>query len=142
MKPGINFIGIAVVYFCHDGKGNVLLAKRTNNCRDEHGRWDPGGGAIEVGEKIEEALYREIKEEYGTNIIRTEFLGFREILQDQQGQRTHWISFDFKVHVDRKKVQNLEPQKHNPLDWFRLDNLPEPMHSQWPVFLKLYGDKL
>ena len=142
MRKGIDHVGVGVIFFCHDGKGNVLLAKRTEHCRDEHGRWDPGGGGLEFGEKLQDALHREIKEEYGTDIIKAEFLGFREAFRDHQGQKTHWISFDFKVHIDREKVINLESKKHEGLGWFRLDNLPKPMHSQWPSFLKLYGDRL
>src|SRR3989338_10805998 len=142
MKEGVDSICITVSYFCHDEKGNVLLAKRTEHCRDEHGRWDPGGGGLEFGEKLDDALQREIREEYGTDVIKAEFLGFREIFRDHKGQKTHWISFDFKVHIDREKVINLEPKKHEGLGWFRLDNLPKPMHSQWPSFLKSYGDRL
>ena len=44
MQKGIDFIGITTVFFCHDGKGKFLMAKRSKNARDEHGRWDIGGG--------------------------------------------------------------------------------------------------
>ena len=46
MEEGVEYIGVGVVFFCHDGEGNFILSKRTKNTRDEHGRWDPGGGAI------------------------------------------------------------------------------------------------
>lgn len=35
MEKGVDHVGNAVVYFCHDGAGNFLLSKRGVNCRDE-----------------------------------------------------------------------------------------------------------
>jgi 8-oxo-dGTP diphosphatase len=143
MKKGIDCIGVGVVFFCHDGKGNVLLSKRSKNCRDEHGKWDPGGGSIEIGEKVSDTLKREIKEEYRTDIIDSEFLGFRDVHRvDEKGNKTHWIALDFKVLVDRKKVKNGVPQKHSEIKWFEFNNLPKPLHSQFPFFLKKYKEKL
>jgi hypothetical protein len=49
MNPGIDYVGITTVFFCHDGKGNFLFHKRSNKCRDEHGRWDLGSGKLEHG---------------------------------------------------------------------------------------------
>lgn len=63
MKKGEDFTGVAVVYFCHDGQGNFLLNKRSVNCRDELGAWDPGGGGLEFGDTIENTLRKEIAEE-------------------------------------------------------------------------------
>lgn len=44
LVKGVDYIGVCVVYFCHDGKGEFVMAKRSSNARDEHGRWDIGGG--------------------------------------------------------------------------------------------------
>lgn len=38
MKNGIDYIGVGVVFFCHDGGGNFLMNKRSKNSRDEQGR--------------------------------------------------------------------------------------------------------
>ena len=139
---GIDFTGITVVYFCHDGKGNFVMAKRNANTRDEHGRWDIGGGGLEFGDTIENTLRKEIKEEYGTNVIAHEFLGFRDVHREHQGKKTHWIALDFKVLVNREKVKNGVPQKHSEIKWFKINNLPTPLHSQLPFFLKKYKEKL
>lgn len=142
-KKGIDHVGTAVVFFCHDGNGNVLLNKRSKKSRDEHHTWDPGGGVIEVGEKVIDALKREIKEEYCTDIIESEFLGFRDVHRvDEKGNPTHWIILDFKVLINRKKVANGVPDKHAEIGWFKLNNLPFPVHSQFPLFLKKYKEKL
>jgi 8-oxo-dGTP diphosphatase len=139
MQKGIDYIAVGVVFFCHDGKGNVLLSKRTEKSRDEHNTWDIGGGGVEIGESANETLKREIKEEYCTDIINSEFLGFRDVHRiDEKKNKTHWIALDFKVLINRKKVKNGVPDKHSEIEWFRIDNLPNPLHSQFPLFFKKY----
>jgi ADP-ribose pyrophosphatase YjhB (NUDIX family) len=142
MKKGQDFTGITVVFLCHDGEGNVLLSKRSKNCRDEHGCWDPGGGGLEFGDKVIDTLKKEIKEEYGTDVLDHEFLGVRDVHREHDGKKTHWIAIDHRVLVDKSKVKLMEPHKFDALEWFPLNNLPEPLHSQFPHFLELYKDKL
>jgi len=142
MQKGVDFTGVCVVYFCHDGEGNFVMAKRSSNCRDEHGSWDIGGGGIEFGDTIEDTIKKEIAEEYCTDVLNTEFLGYRDVHREHDGKKTHWIALDFKVLVDKEKVKNGEPHKFDEVKWFRLDNLPEALHSQLPTFLDKYHDWL
>ncbi len=52
MLKGVDYIGITVTHWVHDGAGNVLLNLRSANCRDEHGRWDICGGSVDFGETV------------------------------------------------------------------------------------------
>ncbi|MDO8429141.1 MAG: NUDIX hydrolase [Candidatus Daviesbacteria bacterium] len=142
MKKGVDYTGVCVVYFCHDGKGNFLMAKRSSKARDEQGVWDIGGGGVELGDRVEDTLRKEIKEEYCTDVLEFEFLGFRDLHRVSNGHKTHWIALDFKVLVDPKKVKIGEPEKFDDIGWFKIDQLPENTHSQFPVFLNNYGEKL
>jgi 8-oxo-dGTP diphosphatase len=143
MKRGIDYTSIVVVTICHDGQGNYLLGKRSERCRDEHLRWDLiGSGGVEFGEKLDTALCREVNEEIGADVKQFEYLGFREVVREQDGVMAHWIAFDFKVEVDRAMVRNCEPEKCLEIGWFRLEDFPEPMHSQWHVFLNQHKDRL
>ncbi len=138
-------IRTGVCFFCHDGSGKYLISKRSINARDEHGTWDPGGGGLKFGEKIEDAVYREIKEEYCATPLALEFLGYRDVFREQQGKLTHWLMFDFKVHVNPEEVQIGEPHKCGGLQWLTIDeikNFPEPLHSQFPSFFEKYENKL
>jgi ADP-ribose pyrophosphatase YjhB (NUDIX family) len=143
MKKGIDHIGVSVIFFCHDGKGNFLSNKRTGKTRDEHGRWDLGGGGVNFGESALNALKREIKEEYCTDVLKAEFLGYRDVFRtDEKKRKTHWLALDYKVLVDRKKVRNGEPKKSSEVGWFTLKKLPSPVHSQFPFFIKKYRKQL
>jgi len=142
MKKGEDFTGVTIVYLCHDGKGNILLNKRSDKCRDEHGTWDPGGGGLEFGDTVIDTLKKEIREEYCTDVLGYEFLGYRDVHRENAGRKTHWIALDFKVLIDRDKIRNGEPHKFDAVEWFRVDKLPTPLHSQFPKFLQLYKDKL
>ncbi len=80
MRKGVDYTGIATVYFCHDGQGNFIMAKRSQNARDEQGCWDIGGGALEFGMAVDDSLCKEIKEEYCADVLGFEFLGYRDVL--------------------------------------------------------------
>lgn len=142
MQKGIDHIGVTVVFFCHDGQGNYVLNKRGQNCRDENGKWDPGGGGVDFGEKIEDVLKREIKEEYCADIKKYEEFGFLDVHREHDGKPTHWIAILFRVLVDPKQVVNGEPDKFDEIGWFKMNALPTPLHSQFPSVLKKYSDKL
>jgi ADP-ribose pyrophosphatase YjhB (NUDIX family) len=143
LRKGIDFVGISVVYFCHDGKGNFVMAKRSQNCRDEQGMWDIGAGGLEYGDTAEETLRKEIKEEYCADVLGFEFMGYRDVCREQNGQVTYWLALDFKVLVNPAQVKIGEPHKFDQIKWWTLNNLPpdEQIHSQLPFYLKKYRDK-
>lgn len=142
MKKGVDYTGVTVVYFCHDGRGNYLFNKRSENCRDEKGRWDCGGGALEFGDAVEDRLKKEIKEEYCTNVLKSEFLGFRDVHRKHGRVKTHWVALDFRILVDRGLVRNGEPHKFDEIGWFKIGKLPKKLHSQIPLTLKKYKKML
>ena len=141
MKKGVDYTGVCVVFYCHDGQGKVLMHKRSNKCRDEHGCWDTGGGGAEFGEKILDSVRREIVEEYGAEPIEIEHLGYRDVHREHKGEQTHWIALDFKVLVDPLRVKNAEPEKIQELGWFTMDSIPNPIHSQLGTFFENYKDR-
>lgn len=142
IKGGVYYIGIGVVFFCHDGNGRVVFNKRSGNARDEQGCWDIGGGGVKKGELLEDALRREVMEEYCTDVLEHEYLGFREVHRVKDGTPTYWIVFDFKVKIDSSCCAIGDPDKMDDIAWHTLDDLPAPMHSQWETYLKKYSDRL
>lgn len=118
------------------------MGKRNANTRDEHGRWDIGGGGVELGDTIDATIRNEIKQEYCADVLGYEFLGYRDVHRIHKGEKTHWIALDFKVRVDKDQVKNGEPQNFEEVKWFTLQTLPSPVHSQFPNFLEKYRGKL
>lgn len=137
LKKGVDFIGVTCVFFCHDGQGNLLMHKRSKNCRDEIGRWDTGSGSMEFGETPEQAVTREIQEEYCVKPKALGLCGVRNVLRMNGDIKTHWIAFLFVAYVDPKKVSIGEPEKMEELSWFRMTRLPKPLHSAFKDQLKM-----
>jgi 8-oxo-dGTP diphosphatase len=142
MKKGFDYIGVTASYLAHDGQGNYVMTKRGQNCRDEQDTWDFGGGGVDFGDTVEETIVKEIKEELDADVLNLEFLGYRDMFREIEGQQSHWVSFQFLVEVDREQVKNNEPHKFDAVEWFHLDALPEPLHSQAPLILEEFKDKL
>lgn len=139
MKPGIDYVAVSVSFYCHDGRGNFLLHKRSDRCRDEKGNWDFGGGRVEFGETLDEAVKREIKEEYGVDGEIEKQLPAHSLLRMENGVKTHWLIISYLVKVDRMRVINGDPEKISEIGWFRLNNLPKPLHTGAEFTLKRYG---
>jgi ADP-ribose pyrophosphatase YjhB (NUDIX family) len=143
MEKGIDYTGIAVTCMCHDGNGRYLIEQRSDKCRDEHFTWSPvGSGGVGQGEMIEDTVRREVLEECGAEATEIEHMGFREAVREHEGKTTHWVFFDYKVKIDPSKVSITEPEKCLEQRWCTIDEIPEPMHSQFPSFLEQYKDKL
>lgn len=127
--PGIDYIAITTPFYCTDGKGKLLLHKRSNKCRDEQGKWDPGGGQLEFGETPEDSVLREVMEEYGCSGKILEQIPPISIFRELNGQSTHWLAIPFIIKVDPNHVTIKEPEKVDEFGWFELGNLPQPLHS-------------
>lgn len=134
-----------MITFCHDGKGNYAISKRSPNCRDEQGRWEPvAGGGLKFNEKVEDAARREILEEACVEVEELEFIGYRDVFREIDGQKTHWIAFDFRAKVDPSKVKIGEPHKCDEQRWVTIDELVamNDLHSQFPAFIEKYKEVL
>ncbi len=99
-------------------RGEMLLVK-SHKWGD---RYTIAGGHVEVGETLEEALRREIKEEVGLQVRDVKFLMTQEaIFSTEFWERRHFVFFDFvcrcvggKVEVDGEEIQSsewVEPRK-------------------------------
>lgn len=126
MKPGIDYPAVFVSGICHDGNGKVLFRRRGVGARDEQGKWDPGvGGALEVGESIEECLIREIKEEAGVAPHKIELLGHVEKFRELNGIHTHWVGFFYKCSVDPSLVV-VDTNETDEIVWTDFHSYPRP----------------
>lgn len=129
LRKGVDFIGVMCAFYCHDGRGNILMHKRSQKCRDEQGRWDGGGGSMEFGETFEETVRREIREEYGVAVKKLQQIGAFNVLRKNGEKETHWVKVLFVALINPKGVKIGEPEKMDEIGWFSMDKLPKPLHS-------------
>ena len=141
---GLSYPGVVTGFFCLDAVSRrIFLAQRSVNCRDEHGRWDNGGGGLDFGLTAEKNVIHEIEEEYGATPLRIHFLGYRDkFRKTPEGADTHWLALDFAALVNPSEVHINEPHKFDDSGWFDMDNLPSPLHSQVQSSVDKYRDAL
>jgi nucleoside triphosphatase len=91
-------------------EGELFLMK-THKFR---GRYVVPGGHIELGEKMEDAVRREVKEETGLDVYDIQFLCFQEFVYDDAfWKKRHYIFFDFACRTDSTEVTlNHEAQEY------------------------------
>jgi mutator protein MutT len=125
MKPGVDYIGVSAGAMILNEKGQVFLAKRSQNAKNERGFWETPGGAVEYGETLEEAMRREIREEYGVEVkIVEQYPAADHIIPED---KQHWVATTFLVTLKKGVPKILEPRKCDQIGWFDLTKLPSPL---------------
>lgn len=91
-------------------EGNVFLMKS----RKWHDKYVIPGGHVELGEKIEDALKREVKEETGLGIYDIRLIGFQECIFDKAyWKKRHFVFFDFSCKTGSAEAKlNPEGQEY------------------------------
>jgi len=128
MSQILNIVASPVIY-----KDKFLLIKRIKE--PYLGMWCLPGGKIEYGEKIEEAIIREIKEESGLDI---KFIALRgiveEILYRQKSKAGHFMIWvcETKAKKDTAKTKN-----EGEVRWFTKEDLPKIKSQTVPSDYKM-----
>lgn len=141
MKPGIDYIGVSAGAMIFNDKEELFLSKRSNKATNEHGHWEVPGGKVSFGETLQDAIKREIKEEYGVNIILLEQFPAANHLIPKEKQ--HWVPTTFLAKIKKGQTPKiLEPDKCDAIGWFPLNKLPKPLSIITKIDLKYYKSRL
>jgi 8-oxo-dGTP diphosphatase len=125
LVPGRDHVGVGVGAMVADHDFRFFLARRGPAVRNEIGMWEFPGGAVEFGERLEDGILREFREEYGLRIEVFDLLGvFDHILPDDA---QHWISITYLARHVAGTPTILEPAMCAEIGWFPLDALPSPL---------------
>ena len=136
MKRGIDYIGVGVGAIIIDESGRLFLAKRGPKAKNERGLWEFPGGSVEFGERLQDALIREIEEEYGI-IIRIEALfTVTDHLLPEENQ--HWVSPSYLCRIVSGTPIIREPEKCSEIGWFAVDEIPSELSIVSQHDLEIY----
>lgn len=123
MKAWTDYIWVWVWCLIVNDDNEVLLMRRSKNCKNDVWFWTRTWWSVEFNETVEDALRREVKEEIWVEIKIIKSLGYFDHILKSEKQ--HWVSFSFIAKITKWEIVNLEPNKCDEIKWFSLDNLPE-----------------
>ncbi|MEM2917775.1 MAG: NUDIX hydrolase [Candidatus Bathyarchaeia archaeon] len=94
--PSQPVVGVGAIIIC-DGK--ILLEKRKGE--PGKGKWSVPGGLVELGERAEDAVVREVKEETGLVVADPELIDVVDnIVLDENGEvKYHFVIIDYFVQL-------------------------------------------
>ena len=109
-------------------KDNQILLHKRQNTGFQDGTYSIIGGGVDGNETVRQAAIREIKEEIGVN-VKKEDLKIIHVLHtkserpdDPSGE---CVVFFFETEKWDGEPKNMEPEKHECIKWFDVNNLPE-----------------
>lgn len=114
----------------------LLLGKRRNVYGA--GTWGLPGGHLEVGEAMEEAAGRELKEETG---LQAETLKFANLVNDKDKDQ-HYLQIGFVAEDFQGEPTVEEPDRCEEWRWFEIDNLPQEIFPAHKKQIELFFKKL
>jgi ADP-ribose pyrophosphatase YjhB (NUDIX family) len=118
----------------------LFLARRGPGSKNERGLWEFPGGSVELGEKLEAALQREMREEFGIVIEVGELIDVADHILVDEGQ--HWVSPTFLGRIISGEPTIQEPEKCSEMGWFNPDHMPEGLTQVTRINLEHYRQRL
>ena len=127
-----------------NSKSQILLQKRSKNVKTWPGRWAfTVGGHVLAGEKLEDALVREMFEELGLEMSKTEFkFAFKNKNPSQTTNNNQWDSIYVALKdVDVDKLE-LDPEEVEAMTWVELGDFKKAILSDDDKFVPRSADYL
>lgn len=136
--PSQPVVGVGAIIVQDD---RILLAKRGSE--PGKGKWSVPGGLVELGEKLEKAVVREVKEETNLDVEVTRLVdAVNNIIKDADGKlHFHFVILDFITKLNGGTLQS----SSDVLDtkWVRIDEAEDyDLTDTFREFLKRNKDLL
>jgi 8-oxo-dGTP diphosphatase len=117
--PKRPLVGVGALIFRRD---RILMAQRGKE--PLKGWWSLPGGALELGESLEDAVCREVLEETGLEVVPVKlFEVFERIMRDASGAlEYHYVLIDYVCRVAGGKL--IPGDDVSAVEWVRRRDLP------------------
>lgn len=119
------------------GKRNVDPKKADSELRGE-GTWTIPGGKLDYKEKLEDCVYREVKEETGIEVNR-EKLRLISATNDIKEDK-HFVTVGFLCEDFKGDPKIMEPEEITEWRWFKLNRLPSPIFPPSEKIIKKFKE--
>jgi 8-oxo-dGTP diphosphatase len=136
-RIGVGF-GIMIL---RDGK--VLLGKRhddpekAKSLLNGAGKWTMPGGKLRFGESFEQGAKRELAEETGMSIGKTEVI----CINNDTIESAHFVTIGLLCKDASGEAKVMEPDEITSWGWFSLDKLPFPLYFPSEKLVANYKSK-
>ena len=126
-------IGVGVMVWTGD---RLLLGMRISSLGEYS--WQFPGGHLEFGETVEHCARREVMEEVGISIrdIRPGAYTNDVFIEADK----HYVTLFVIAEYDSGELKVMEPDKCDQWQWFRWNDLPQPLFLPIRNFLKWHPD--
>ena len=121
MKRGVDYIGVGAGAIISNGKDQYLLCRRGKKAKNERGKWEFPGGAVEFGNTLRETIIREMKEELDIEVEPLEQLTAINHILPHENQ--HWVTTGFICKIRKGKPKIMEPHKCSEIGWFTISEI-------------------
>jgi ADP-ribose pyrophosphatase YjhB (NUDIX family) len=96
-------------------------------------------GSVDYGERLADAIWREIQEEYGVDIEVDELVDVADHILLEENQ--HWVSPSLLARVTAGGLVIKEPGKCSEIGWFGLDEIPADLARVRQLNLEHYRQR-
>ncbi len=134
MEKGIDYIGVGCWGIVTNDQNQILLIKKKIN-----DYWERPGGNVEVGERLEDCIVREVKEETGIEARVAGFVMFEQVFFGPD--KKHWLAFCYHLEYISGEIKNMEPEKHDDIKWFSFSSLPKNLSPHTAKAINKYLNK-
>jgi len=121
MQKGVDYIGVGVGAIIINPEGKIFLNHRGPKVRNEAGKWEFPGGGVEFGERVQDTIAREVKEEFDFEIETVELIGVCNHILPAEKQ--HWVSPTFLCRIKSGEPRICEPEKCVAIEWLALEEI-------------------
>ncbi len=129
-------MAVAAMGILYNEEQGILLEKRTDT-----GEWCTPGGAIELGETLEEALRREIKEETNLDITNPKLFDIKANVYMIYPNKDEVYYTDIVYEINEFCGELKHDGESRELRFFKLNDLPENIMPTQIGYIKKFVDE-